>query len=239
MRKQRSRRALYGWMFYTPPVLCIVGVLAFDAYLNIEKRRNDYEVNALKRRATEVNDEIEKVRSKSAAAQQLHRLQEQAMAMGLREPEPWQIQRVVMPNAIRPASEFTVARVIPQPPEPPKRATPAAVGTASTPGLSPAPEPVLPAVPDTTVLAEAPVKLEPIELPLLQESAPAHVARLEAQDVEARDEEAPSAALTPATRRAPLAPLASPDMEAPVAPSAPEAPMPTSLDESVESMLAL
>lgn len=225
---------MYGWIFYTPPVLFIIGVLAFDAYLNIEKRRNDYEVNALKRRATEVNDEIERVRSKSAAAQQLHRLQEQAMEMGLREPEPWQIQRVVMPNAIRPASEFTVARVIPQPPEMPKRVTPAVAGTISTPGLSPAPEPVLPAVPDTTVLAQAPVKLEPIELPVLQDSAPEHVARLESSD-----EDAPAAELTPATRRAPLAPLASPDSEMPETPSAPEPTMPASLDDSVESMLAL
>jgi hypothetical protein len=225
MRKQASRRALYGWIFYTPPVAFIIGVLAFDAYLNIETRRNDYEVNALKRRATELNDALEKLRSGGAKSHQLNKLQEQALSMGLREPEPWQIERIVMPNSIRPASDFQVARVIPQPPVMPKRDVPSSSVTPELP-LSPAPAPTLPSAPDTMVLAEAPVKLEPLELPMLDE-VPSHVAQLEQP---AAGAEAPEAHQV---NRAPLAPLAGMDAEIPTRPA------PQSLDESVESMLAL
>lgn len=226
MRKRASRRALYGWMFYTPPVMLIVGVLAFDAYLNIETRRNDYEVNTLKRRATVLNDSLEKLRSRSAATQQLHKLQEQALAMGLREPEPWQIERVAMQGPLKSADEFEVARVIPQPPVMPRRDVPSSSTTPEL-NLSPAPAPTLPSAPDTTVLAQAPVKLEPIELPLL-ETMPAHVAQLEQAAPAAESPEAHT------TVRAPLAPLAGGmDAEIPARPTA------ASLDDSVESMLAL
>jgi hypothetical protein len=242
MRKPASRKALYGWLFFTPPVFVIISVLACEAYLNIETRKNDYEVSKLKQQADTLNDALAKLRGSSAASQQLQKLQEQALAMGLRDPEPWQIERVDMAAPLLPASAFEIARVIPAPPVMPKRHEPEVVAVpAPAPAADPAPETIAPFAPmdGNAVLATAP---EPIELELLEQMPVQneHVAQLEESlPKEERVEEmvAPS--------RAPLAaPLASPSYDLPpatvsTAPIMQEASTPGSLDESVESMLAL
>lgn len=224
MRKRVMRRALYGWMFYTPPVLLIIGVLAFDAWLNIETRRNDYEVAELKAQAIQLNDALEKLRGQSAANQQMQKLQEQAVVMGLHDPEPWQVERVSMPGPIKPAAEFKVAREIPAPPALPER---------PTIKLAPAPAPVQPV--QEMVMADAePAATAAVEGAgaSVSPSAPEHMALSIAPVAE---EEMPAGR---AGERAAAALLGDMPVHSPVALAIPDE-TPETLDESVESMLAL
>lgn len=234
MRKRAMRRALYGWIFFALPVGCIIGVLAFEAWINIEERRNDYEIAELKATAIRLNDALEKLRSKSAATQQLHKLHERALELGLREPEPWQIERVELVGPVRQSSEFSLARVIPDPPMIPARP----VKT-----VAPAPEPVQPS--PHLVMAEAPQTAPaPVAEEMAEEvvethspAAPAHVAQLNiaaAEPVRAQDKgrvpssvqvSVPAAAFEEVHSTKPVLDIPSDEAEM--------------LDESVESLLAI
>lgn len=169
-----SRRALNGWYFYLLPVAIIVGILGWDAYLNIETRRNDYEVATLKREAAALNDALDKLRNTTASAHQLRRLEDKATELGLAEVAPWQIERVNLGAPLLDASSFDIASAVPRhvpSPQAPRRTMQIAVAPAA-----PAPPAALAALPP---VAPQEVDIDALLEANLLDTMPAHVALME------------------------------------------------------------
>ncbi|MBI1317779.1 MAG: hypothetical protein GC168_02375 [Candidatus Hydrogenedens sp.] len=103
------RLAIHGWIWYLPAIVCVVGVLSFDTYLNVQKRRQDYEIAQLKERSRELNTEMLNLRSERAQREELNRLVEHAEAMGLREAGPGEIIRIAA-DFVEPREDVLYAR---------------------------------------------------------------------------------------------------------------------------------
>ncbi|MFM1921319.1 MAG: hypothetical protein RLZZ303_2953 [Candidatus Hydrogenedentota bacterium] len=225
MRKHTGRRMLKGAFFYSLPVAAILSVLAWDTYLNIETRRNDYEIAKLKRVANELHASLEKIRGEAASAHQLRRIEDQAAAMGMVEVAPWNVERITAPAPLRDASEFDIAsalpKYLPQPQERKRETTVIAIAPTA-----PAP-PVAIAAPETVqteITGALPLSLAEVAT---VETAPEHVAQLAQPDANVVQPLAHEAEHKPVTRRVePLIQEIEPVEEF------------VSLDDSVESMLA-
>ena len=224
MRKHTGRRMLKGAFFYSLPVAAILSVLAWDTYLNIETRRNDYEIAKLKRVANELHASLEKLRGEAASAHQLRRIEDQAVAMGMVEVAPWNVERITAPAPLRDASEFDIAsalpKYVPQPNQRKRETTVIAIAPAPAP-------PAAIAAPDA-----APTDV-PLALPLslaevaTVETVPEHVAQLAQPEANVVQPLAHEAEHKPVTRTVePLIQEIEPVEEF------------VSLDDSVESMLA-
>lgn len=224
MRKHTGRRMLKGAFFYSLPVAAILSVLAWDTYLNIETRRNDYEIAKLKRVANELHASLEKIRGEAASVHQLSRIEDQAAAMGMVEVAPWNVERITAPAPLRDASEFDIAsalpKYVPQPDERKRETTVIAVAPAPAPPAAIA----APEAAPTDVPLALPLSLAEVAAP---ETAPEHVAQLAQPEPNAIQPLAHESEHKPVTRRVePLIQEIEPVEEF------------VSLDDSVESMLA-
>lgn len=94
INRREQRRALYGWIPYAPLVAMVFGVLFCDAWLNIQTRQMDYELGRLNRRMRELRSELDSLRGEQAEREGIGLLGAKAAALGLVEPEPWQIMRI-------------------------------------------------------------------------------------------------------------------------------------------------
>lgn len=222
MRKHAGRRMLKGTFFYSLPVATILSVLTWDTYLNIETRRNDYEIAKLKRVANELHASLEKLRGEAASAHQLSRIEEQAAAMGMVAVAPWNVERITVPAPLRDASEFDIAsalpKYVPQPNQRKRETTVIAVAPAPPAAIA-APE----AAPTDVPLA-LPLSLAEVAT---VETVTEHVAQLAQPETSVVQPLAHEAEHKPVTRRVePLIQEIEPVEEF------------VSLDDSVESMLA-
>lgn len=183
MKRQVKSYGLNGWRWYVLPAGILVGTLTADAYINIETRRNDYEVARLKQRAQEIVEAREKFIGQGAASQQLHKLQEKAMELGLRAAEPWQVRTVPMAAPLASAESFVLA----MPDAKPQLAPEVPVVLASRPAPPSAPAPLVEAVlmpqPQPESLPAVPADPELATMDLL-ESFNGHVAKLAPQPEE-------------------------------------------------------
>ena len=153
--RQVRRGAIHGWIWYLPALGAVLGVLAFDTYVNVETRRNDYEIAKLRTRARELDDELVRLRSSRAEQEQLHRLVEHAEALGLRKAGPGEIIHVAAGFAdTAPYATTAPATLAPLEPD-----------TAPYRGASPLPEPQEPAL-AATAPAAAP-KPAPVSVPAI------------------------------------------------------------------------
>ena len=88
------RGAIHGWIWYLPAIAAVLGVLGFDTYLNVETRRNDYEVGQLRSKARGLEAELLALQTDRAGREHVRRLSEDAELMGLREAAPGEIIHV-------------------------------------------------------------------------------------------------------------------------------------------------
>lgn len=109
--RMTRRAAIHGWLWYLPAIAAVIGVLAFDAYLNVENLRHDYEIAELKARSRELNAEMLTIRSERAQREELNQLVMHAEAMGLREAGPGEIVRIAG-EFIEPSQDVYFARAV-------------------------------------------------------------------------------------------------------------------------------
>lgn len=90
--KRMQRRALRGWKRWIFVVVVAFSPLFMDAWLNIKTRHQDYVNNFLNAERQRLNEELEDLSVNRASLERLDRLSVSAEALGLREPEPAQVQ---------------------------------------------------------------------------------------------------------------------------------------------------
>lgn len=94
VRKEIQRQALYGWLWWAPIPLMVLGVLAVDTWLNIQTRRYDYEIISYKNEIARLEAALAEVRTELAGQQDLDQLSVYAEMLGLDDPAPNQIRLV-------------------------------------------------------------------------------------------------------------------------------------------------
>lgn len=91
-----ARHARYGWIPWTPLLAVVFGLLAWDAWLNVRVRHTDYEFNQLSGERRRLIQELDEVRAREAQLKNLDVLTAKAEALGLRPPDPHQLEVVVL-----------------------------------------------------------------------------------------------------------------------------------------------
>jgi hypothetical protein len=99
VRKEIQRQALYGWLWWAPMPTLILGVLVVDAWLNIQTRRHDYEMNTYKSEITRLEGSLDEAGVQLDAKKDYENLELHAKKLGLRDPEAGQV-RVLMLNDV-------------------------------------------------------------------------------------------------------------------------------------------
>jgi hypothetical protein len=95
MTHRQQRQALYGWIKWLPVLALAFAPLFFDAWLNIQTWRNDYEISKLNRKVREYRAQLDEMRVEEAKLETLERLALAADSMTLKEPNPDQKQTVL------------------------------------------------------------------------------------------------------------------------------------------------
>lgn len=94
--KIHARRARYGWVPWLPLLAVVFGLLAWDAWLNVRVRHTDYEFNLLSGERHRLIQELNEVRTREARLKNLDTLTARAAELGLRPPDPHQMEVVVL-----------------------------------------------------------------------------------------------------------------------------------------------
>jgi len=113
------RGAIHGWIWYLPALAVVIGVLGFDTYLNVETRRNDYEVGQLRSQARVLEEQLIKLRTQRAEREHVRRLSEHAKVMGLREAAPGEIVHIAASFVEPTQNDLQRRRATPEPSLPP------------------------------------------------------------------------------------------------------------------------
>jgi len=90
--KRIQRQAFYGWIKWLPVLAAPFSVLFFDAWLNTQAWKNDYEYERLHRRMRALCAELDAVRVDEARLERIDRLDEMAKDLGLVPPHSGQIE---------------------------------------------------------------------------------------------------------------------------------------------------
>jgi len=113
------RGSIHGWIWYLPAIAVVLGVLGFETYLNIETRRNHYEVGRLRSQARALEAELLKLQTDRAEREHVRRLSEHAELMGLREAAPGEIIHIATRFVEPTKSDMQRHRATPEPSLPP------------------------------------------------------------------------------------------------------------------------
>lgn len=143
-----ARHARYGWVPWLPLLAVMFGLFAWDAWLNVRVRHTDYEFNMLSGERRRLIQELNEVRTREAHLKNLDTLTAKAAELGLRPPDPHQMEVVVLRDD-RPLPVFMDAPAGPQIEIPGAAATPA-------PAAPKVNEVVIQAAPRGAILAAAP-----------------------------------------------------------------------------------
>lgn len=93
LRKQQ-RQALRGWLKWTPALALLFSVLFLDAWLNAQERSRDYENRNLTLIERELEAEMKALRVRAAELEKFDRLEMMAIELGLKKPEPHQVETI-------------------------------------------------------------------------------------------------------------------------------------------------
>jgi len=108
LRKPAQKQAYLGWLLWAPVILPAFAVLMFDAWMNVQIRKNDYELSRLNRMKEEVVAAEHELRVQMASWQELDQLKSTAQELGLNQPRPEQIVRLAFnPEHYAPAGAPT------------------------------------------------------------------------------------------------------------------------------------
>ncbi|MBI2425534.1 MAG: hypothetical protein HYV27_22100 [Candidatus Hydrogenedentes bacterium] len=94
LERIRRRRALWGWIKWSPVLFILFSFLFADVWLNIETRRHDYAYIELNSAIREVRKEIKDLKRDRASLETFDQLAQVAPDLGLQEPEPDQIETI-------------------------------------------------------------------------------------------------------------------------------------------------
>ncbi len=115
--KLEARRNLYGWVPYTPLVVLVFAVLAINARVNVQNRRDDYEFFKLTTERRKAAQELDAVRAEEALLNDLDMLSAKAQELGLVPPLPNQVETVVVrpgvPLPALPEAPSSVTETVP------------------------------------------------------------------------------------------------------------------------------
>ncbi len=107
--KNEVRRALYGWLAWSP-LLAVFAFIAADMSLSIKARHADYEIGALAAQRRQLVRELDTARSAQSAWTDIRRIGELMRQLNMILPDPQQIQVVIA----RPGTPMPELRERPQ-----------------------------------------------------------------------------------------------------------------------------
>lgn len=90
------RQARYGWVAWAPLVVCLFGMMTWDAALNLRLRRTDYEFHKADTERRDTVRRLDETLSLEAQMKSMEWLSAQAEALGLRPPALEQVEVVRM-----------------------------------------------------------------------------------------------------------------------------------------------
>jgi len=110
-RRQRRKEALKRWWKWLPALAAWFFVLFFEAWLNDERWKNDYEYWNLLQEYRAAEQDLRAVQAEEARLETLDRLDLHAQALGLKQAEPGQIE-VLAYDATSELKRFEQAAVL-------------------------------------------------------------------------------------------------------------------------------
>ena len=141
------RQARYGWVAWAPLVMCLFGMMTWDAALNLRLRRTDYEFHKADTERRNTVRRLDETLSLEAQMKSMEWLSAQAEVLGLRTPALEQVQVVRMDTLFELPLLLDAPEVLPPFAAPPSPALPSPAHTAEgIPGalLAAAPGPSAP-----------------------------------------------------------------------------------------------
>jgi hypothetical protein len=93
--RRRQRRALLGYLWWTPLLCAAFAALFVDVWLGVQRTEADYREAELTARMRAAEQELAGFNFTVASRQKMDRLATLALALGLKEPQPGQLQRLV------------------------------------------------------------------------------------------------------------------------------------------------
>lgn len=93
--RRRQRRALLGFLWWMPLLCAAFAALFVDVWLGVQRTEADYREAELMARMRAAEKELAGFNYTVASRQKMDRLASLALALGLKEPQPGQMQRLV------------------------------------------------------------------------------------------------------------------------------------------------
>lgn len=87
-------KVLGAWLRWLPVLLVPFSMVFVDTWLNTERINKDYQVNELKMRCSELQEELDALLNREAELVTMKRIESQAPGIGLGPPKPGQIRTI-------------------------------------------------------------------------------------------------------------------------------------------------